>query len=116
MLLFKLFRFHFKIIIFHYYCLLLLMIIIKPKQTQQQCLFEYNSTFTSQGEIYSPNYPGLYPNNLNCRYEFNGRDNELIILQVDDFQLELPQSTSVQEINFLDLTPGYLSRHYGRCP
>lgn len=103
MLLFKLFRFHFKIVIFHYYCLLLLIIIIKPKQTQQQCLFEYNSTFTSQGEIYSPNYPGLYPNNLNCRYEFNGRDNELIILQVDDFQLELPQSTSVQEINFLDL-------------
>ena len=78
------------------------------QSSQQQslpvpCVFEYNSSVISQGEIFSPFYPGLYPNNVNCRYELNGRDNELIILQVDDFQLESAQSTAVQEVNFLDL-------------
>ncbi len=82
---------------------------LQQQQQQQQpslpvpCVFEYNSSVISQGEIFSPFYPGLYPNNVNCRYELNGRDNELIILQVDDFQLESAQSTAVQEVNFLDL-------------
>ena len=66
------------------------------------CVFEYNSTSMSQGEVYSPNYPGVYPNNLNCRYEFYGRENELVILTVEDFQLETPQSSSLNEINFMD--------------
>ena len=68
----------------------------------QPCVFEYNSAFIQEGEIYSPNYPSPYPNNLNCRYEFYGRENELIILSAEDFQLESPQSTSHQDINFMD--------------
>ena len=68
----------------------------------QPCVFEYNSSLIGQGEVYSPNYPNSYPNNLNCRYEFYGRENERVIIQIEDFQLESPQSTSIQEINFLD--------------
>lgn len=68
----------------------------------QPCVFEYNSTLISQGEVYSPNYPNAYPNNLNCRYEFYGRENERIIIQIDDFQLEAPQSTSLNDLNLMD--------------
>jgi hypothetical protein len=65
-------------------------------------VFEYNSSLIAQGEVYSPNYPNAYPNNLNCRYEFYGRENERVIIQIEDFNLEAPQSTSLQEINFMD--------------
>ena len=73
-----------------------------PGKQQQPCVFEYNSTLISQGEVYTPNYPRPYPNNLNCRYEFYARDNERVIIQVDDFQLEPPQTTSLEDVSFLD--------------
>lgn len=68
----------------------------------QPCVFEYNSSLISQGEVYSPNYPNPYPNNLNCRYEFYAKDNERVIIRVEDFQLEASQSTAQHEINFID--------------
>ncbi len=68
----------------------------------QPCLFEINSTSKQEGEIYSPNYPSPYPNNLNCRYEFYGSENELIILEPEDFQLEAPNGVTNQDINFMD--------------
>jgi hypothetical protein len=71
-------------------------------QQQQPCLFEYNSTLIAHGEVYSPNYPRHYPNNLDCRYEFHARENERVILQIEDFHLEPPQTTMQQEINFMD--------------
>ena len=67
-----------------------------------ECVFEYSSTLISQGEVYSPNYPNSYPNNLNCRYEFYARDNERVIIQVDDFELEPAQTTNIQDIHFMD--------------
>jgi hypothetical protein len=84
--------------------LLSLVIFVKCDNTKiQPCIFEYNSSLISQGEVYSPNYPNPYPTNLNCRYEFFGRENERVILQIDDFQLESPQATSMQEANLMDL-------------
>lgn len=70
--------------------------------SSNECVFEYVSTLISQGEIVSPNYPKDYPNNLNCRYEFYARDNERVIINIDDFELEAPQNTAVQEVNFMD--------------
>lgn len=67
-----------------------------------ECVFEYTSTLISQGEVVSPNYPSSYPNNLNCRYEFYARENERVIIQVEDFELEPAQNTAMQEINFMD--------------
>ena len=67
-----------------------------------ECVFEYTSTLISQGEVVSPNYPSSYPNNLNCRYEFYARENERVILQIEDFELEPAQNTAMQEINFMD--------------
>ena len=71
------------------------------------CIFEYNSTHIDFGEVYSPNYPGAYPNNLNCRYEFYARENERVILEFVDFELEPPQNNAFQENNFLDLVLTY---------
>lgn len=70
---------------------------------QQPCIFEYNSSLISSGEVFSPNYPKPYPNNLNCRYEFYGKANERVIIIMEDFQLEPPQNTAVEEINFMDV-------------
>ena len=72
------------------------------RKHSSSCLFEYNSTFTQEGEVYSPNYPSPYPNNLNCRYEFHGRENELVVIEPIDFQLESPQGASNQNINFMN--------------
>lgn len=70
------------------------------KRQLPPCVFQYNSSFTQEGEISSPNYPSPYPNNLDCRYEFYGRENELIVLEPEDFQLESPQEPSNQDFNF----------------
>lgn len=67
-----------------------------------ECVFEYSSTLIANGEVYSPNYPNPYPNNLNCRYEFTALENERVIIQVDDFELEPAQNTNIQDINFMD--------------
>ena len=53
-------------------------------------MFEFNSSETKHGEVYSPNYPHVYPNKIDCRYEFYGLANERVLLQIDDFQLEPP--------------------------
>jgi hypothetical protein len=66
------------------------------------CIFEFNSSLISQGEVYSPNYPNPYPNNLHCRYEFYANENERVIIHVDDFQLEPPQTNSINEIQSID--------------
>jgi len=79
-----------------------LMIKAHGGESDSECVFEYSSHLISQGEVVSPNYPAPYPNNLNCRYEFYARDNERVIIQVDDFELEPPQNTAVQEVNFMD--------------
>ena len=85
------------------YFLLYFMIKTSSQLKDQPCVFEYNSHFLSQGEVYSPNYPNPYPNNLDCRYEFYAKDNERVIIQIEDFQLEPAQNTAMHEINFMDL-------------
>ncbi len=31
------------------------------------CVYVFNSSIASTGEFVSPNYPNLYPHNVNCR-------------------------------------------------
>jgi hypothetical protein len=69
----------------------------------QPCVFEFNSSLISQGEVFSPNYPNPYPNNLNCRYEFYGKENERVIIYVDEFDLEPPQSSSQNGLDLIDM-------------
>lgn len=73
------------------------------KNQPPPCVFEFNSSLISQGEVYSPNYPNPYPNNLHCRYEFYANENERVIIHVDDFQLEPPQTNSLNEIQPVDI-------------
>jgi hypothetical protein len=73
-------------------------------QRASPCLFIFNSSDAYEGEILSPNYPNGYPNNLNCRYEFHGQQNERVLIQVEDFNLEAPKSTrdDLNAIDFVD--------------
>lgn len=66
-----------------------------------ECVYMFKSTISSHGVITSPKYPDPYPNNLYCRYEFYGRQNERVVIQVDDFDLEQPQST-IQDLNLIN--------------
>ncbi|RWS18858.1 cubilin-like protein [Leptotrombidium deliense] len=46
-------------------------------------------TFTSnRGIIVSPNYPGLYAPNINCNYLIQTKTNDLIKLEMQDFDVE----------------------------
>jgi hypothetical protein len=93
-------------------CLLYVFILAKsvisaydfPKQDKTSCVFIFNSSKTYEGEFLSPNYPNGYPNNLNCRYEFYGRQNERVLIQVEDFNLEPPKSTrdDLSAMDFVD--------------
>ncbi|XP_060597255.1 cubilin-like isoform X3 [Ruditapes philippinarum] len=51
------------------------------------CNFLINSKERRQGYIVSPTYPGTYPNNLHCTYEFQGIPGERIKLTFNDFSL-----------------------------
>lgn len=87
---------------FYYRLVAFLVVTNVVASADPPCLFQFNSTLRQEGVIYSPNYPNPYPNNLNCRYEFYGLENELIILEPQDFQLESPNGASNHEINFMD--------------
>ena len=39
-------------------------------------------------DIYSPNYPGLYPNNINCRWHIKAEKEFGIELQIKESELE----------------------------
>ncbi|XP_064628217.1 cubilin-like isoform X3 [Lineus longissimus] len=58
--------------------------------TPRKCHFIYKSdgtTESKQGSTNSPRYPGSYPKDLNCVYEFHGLPNEQVRVSFDNFFL-----------------------------
>ncbi|KAL4233470.1 hypothetical protein ACF0H5_008151 [Mactra antiquata] len=51
------------------------------------CNFKITSKDRRQGNIVSPTYPGTYPNNLHCTYEFHGNPGERIKIKFIDFSI-----------------------------
>jgi len=41
------------------------------------CDFEFNSHANKSGEVYSPNFPGFYPKEMDCTYRFIGAEKGL---------------------------------------
>jgi len=52
------------------------------------CKFYYYSDDKMSGTIVSPNYPGIYPKNTECRYTFNGRKSEIVRIQFTEFDVD----------------------------
>ncbi|XP_073817855.1 suppressor of lurcher protein 1-like [Musca autumnalis] len=77
-------------------------------QLGTNCSFAYNSTDKKIGYFTSPNFPGLYPKNLNCDYFFYGELDEKVIIRFSYFDVEgvgsceyLTASDYVEFSNFL---------------
>ncbi|XP_052810880.1 cubilin-like isoform X1 [Mya arenaria] len=52
-----------------------------------ECNFRLESKERTRGFLLSPTYPGTYPDNLECSYEFRGMPGERIKLTFNDFSL-----------------------------
>ncbi|XP_061386574.1 suppressor of lurcher protein 1-like, partial [Musca vetustissima] len=77
-------------------------------QLGNNCSFAYNSTDKKMGYFTSPNFPGLYPKNINCHYFFYGELDEKVIIRFSYFDVEgvgscehLTASDYVEFSNFL---------------
>ena len=51
------------------------------------CSFTVNGTAKRSGFIVSPTYPGAYPKELSCSYQFLGQDGQRVRLEFRDFDL-----------------------------
>ena len=51
------------------------------------CSFIVNSEIKSNGSILSPTYPGAYPKDLVCSYQFIGKPGQRVRLEFRDFDL-----------------------------
>ena len=53
----------------------------------ERCTFSINSGTHKSGEIMSPTYPGTYPKDLLCSYQFVGSPNQRLRIEFRDFDL-----------------------------
>ncbi len=60
-----------------------------------ECSFSLRSIRKKSGWLYSPNYPGFYPRNTDCEYEFHGVEGELVSIQFTYFDVEGTSGRSV---------------------
>ena len=58
-----------------------------PDARSERCSFTINSGGQKSGEIMSPTYPGTYPKDLQCSYQFIGRENQRLRIEFRDFDL-----------------------------
>jgi hypothetical protein len=85
-----------------YFNLLVLAMFIKltgSAAAKLNCTVRYDSSKEPNGFITSPNYPNDYPNDVLCVYDFQGDQNERVILSIDELHLEPAQTISVLQIN-----------------
>ncbi|CAL1541363.1 unnamed protein product [Lymnaea stagnalis] len=88
------------------------------------CVFNYQSSVKSSGEITSPNYNGLYPRNTECHYLFYGRGKERVQIIFVDFDVdgltprceESTYSDYVSFSNFAETEDRKMTRLCGQPP
>ena len=52
-----------------------------------RCTFRLDSDVQKSGEILSATYPGTYPKDLHCSYQFIGKPNQRLRIEFRDFDL-----------------------------
>ncbi|KAL3110030.1 hypothetical protein niasHT_015633 [Heterodera trifolii] len=52
------------------------------------CSFVFNGTIKKTGNVWSPNYPGFYPRNVDCQYVFIGRPDQKVYITFEYFDVE----------------------------
>lgn len=87
------------------------------QDNRKECKFTYNSSRASSGEFTSPNYPGLYPRNIECNYSFHGKPKEIVNITFDKFQLsgcdEQTNSDVITFSNFINAEDRKMPRYCG---
>lgn len=68
------------------------------------CSFTIDAKAKRTGNILSPTYPGTYPKNLTCSYQFIGKTGQRVRLEFRDFDLYFggPQYVHARLNFFLD--------------
>uniref|UniRef100_A0A183CRY0 CUB domain-containing protein n=1 Tax=Globodera pallida TaxID=36090 RepID=A0A183CRY0_GLOPA len=61
---------------------------ISPIGDRSKCSFTFNGTITTTGNVWSPNYPGFYPRNVDCQYVFVGRAGQKVYITFEYFDIE----------------------------
>ncbi len=52
------------------------------------CGFVFNSSQVSNGSVHSPNFPGYYPRNTDCHFEFHANEHEHVRVVFTYFDVE----------------------------
>lgn len=52
------------------------------------CAFRYNSSVSSNGTLWSPNFPGFYPRDTECHYFFHAQVGERVKIVFSYFDIE----------------------------
>ncbi|CAI2310735.1 unnamed protein product [Caenorhabditis sp. 36 PRJEB53466] len=55
---------------------------------RKECRFSFNSSEHTNGKLWSANYPGLYPRNIYCEYIFHGRNDQVVHIHFEYFDIE----------------------------
>ena len=56
-------------------------------ERSERCSFIIDSNVQKSGEIMSVTYPGTYPKDLHCSYQFTGNPNQRLRIEFRDFDL-----------------------------
>jgi hypothetical protein len=52
------------------------------------CAFRFNSTTSTNGTFWSPNFPGFYPRDTECHYFFHAQVGERVKIVFSYFDIE----------------------------
>ncbi len=57
-----------------------------------ECVFNFDSKISLEGNFSSPDWPNKYPHGIRCIYNFNGQQFQAVNLKFSVFDLESPFS------------------------
>ena len=58
-----------------------------PTPRSERCTFLIDANVQKSGELMSATYPGTYPKDLHCSYQFIGNPNQRLRIEFRDFDL-----------------------------